>query len=590
MVAVRARTQHRIRPPVDRAGVVRRLWAAPLLVHAGVLAAVLAGVAAYIGTGASWSSDEGAAILQAHALLLHHSWTVPELFSKVDPAHHAYPVALSQPGTLGFAPFGKHLTYAVMLAVAAGIVGTPGMVGLSVLAAVAAAVLAARLSSHIRPGLERVTLWTLGLASPLLFDANLVIAHTLGAALIVGAVLLALRFLRGRSVWTLAGVAGCLMVGALVRNEAVLFGAGMGAASGLLALRRRGVPSRPRALALAVAAVGAVAVAHELDAVMTVAAIGPAPRAVGPPAAAGAVGTTGILSHVQSFALTWLVPTYNYGNHLSAVLVVTVLAGLAGAFLVRRRPGDSGGIMLMVGLSVAVVVVRLLADPAGGVPGLAVAFPVLWVGLWLIRGELLGQHLAAYLATVSALVFGLGVVYLQYTEGGAAEWGGRYFAIALPVIVPVALEAIRRSGIRLAPTARAVALAGLVVISAGMGTMAVAQLHTGHLQTAQLEALAASAGRSIAGPGQRPVMVTTQALVPRMAWQSFDAQRWLLVPLGQLAAYGPRLAQAGVQRLVLVSQARSHDLADLAGSYRLVSARHPASLASWTVAVLAARP
>lgn len=605
-------------------GILRRLWQLPLTVHAVVLLALLAGVAVLVGTQASWLSDEGAAIIQVHALVNHHSWTVPHPFPQVDPGGQAYPLALAASGTAGLAPFGKHLTYILLLAVANQVAGVAGMVGLSVLAAAAAALLAARLSAAIRPGLERVTLWTVGLASPLLFDSNLVIAHTLGAALVAAAVLLALRTLRGGRMAALVPMGACLVTAVLLRTEAALLCGALGFACAALALvgwrsrrasfaapepwsgrRPKDVPAPGRPILTGAVVLVAGLLARELDITLTRAAVGPARQSVG--AAATVKGGHGILAHLATFlmswvtpgkvlgrlhalVLTWFDPSYQLTNHWSVLLMVTLVAGAVGAVAVRRRPGDVGGIILITAMGVAAVLARLVGDPSGTVPGLVVAFPVLWVGLWLIRPALL-ESLPAFVLTVTAAVFALGVVLLQYPDGGGAEWGGRYFAISLPLIVPVALEAIRRAGAGLGRAARRATLAGLIIVSAVLGLTAVIQLRLTHQSTAQLTALTTAAGQAtVAGqPGQRPVIVTTQGQLPRFAWKTFDDQRWLLVPQHVLATYGRRLRHAGIQRFVLVTATPKRQLADLSGNYREVSSQHPSLSPGFTVAVLRAR-
>ena len=52
---------------------------------------------------------------------------------------------------------------------------------------------AAGVARFVRTGLDRPTLWVVGLASPLLFDSYLLIAHTLGSALVTLGLLAALR-------------------------------------------------------------------------------------------------------------------------------------------------------------------------------------------------------------------------------------------------------------------------------------------------------------------------------------------------------------------------------------------------------------
>jgi hypothetical protein len=224
------------------------------------LGLVLVALVPLVGTGASFSADEGAAIVQARHLSRGQGWVVGHPVPGADPTGRNYPLELSTRGPRGTAPFVKHPLYALLLAGADRLGGVTAMVLLSVAGTVAAAVLAAALAGRLRPGLARPSLWAVGLASPLLFDGYLVIAHTLGAALAAGAVVCALRGLegRGRPAVAVAGVAGCMAVAVLLRNEAVFWGLALGVAVGAFALRRR---SRVGG-ALAVGSVLAAAAAH----------------------------------------------------------------------------------------------------------------------------------------------------------------------------------------------------------------------------------------------------------------------------------------------------------------------------------------
>ena len=128
-------------------------------------------------------------------------------------------------GPRGIAPFAKHPLYALVLAGAQKVGGINAMVALSLLGTLAAAALGAALASRIGgPGLARPALWALGLASPLLFDGYLVIAHTIGAALAAAAVLVAAVAIQRRRPLLALAVGPLVAVAVLFRTEALLFG------------------------------------------------------------------------------------------------------------------------------------------------------------------------------------------------------------------------------------------------------------------------------------------------------------------------------------------------------------------------------
>src|SRR6185312_14896040 len=92
----------------------RRAWAAPLRIHAALLLAILAGLAAWIGPGYSFSNDEGASVLQAQGIA-HGHWVIPAPIPRLDTGGRYYPIELSAGGPKGYAPLGKHLFYGLLL-------------------------------------------------------------------------------------------------------------------------------------------------------------------------------------------------------------------------------------------------------------------------------------------------------------------------------------------------------------------------------------------------------------------------------------------------------------------------------------------
>ncbi|MEA2716560.1 MAG: hypothetical protein QOI99_877, partial [Actinomycetota bacterium] len=121
------------------AGRVRRAWAAPVWVHLAALALILVALMAVVGTGASFSADEGAAITQAKSLARGDGWIVAHPLPQADPEGANYPLELSAKGPRGVSPFAKHPLYAIVLAGAERAGGVTAMVALSMLGTLAAA-------------------------------------------------------------------------------------------------------------------------------------------------------------------------------------------------------------------------------------------------------------------------------------------------------------------------------------------------------------------------------------------------------------------------------------------------------------------
>ena len=296
-VAVEAGTGDR-RPPA------RRAWGRPLLLHVAALAVVLLALVPVVGPGASFSADEGAAIIQARSLSEGGGWVVEHPLPAADPEGVYYPLELSERGPDGTAPFAKHPLYALLLAGADRVAGVTGMVVLSVLGTVLAAGLAALLAGRLDPSLARPAVWAVGLGTPLLFDGYLVIAHTLGAACAAGAVLAAaVAFERRRPVLALA-VAPWVAAAVLFRTEAVFVGLGLAVAAGVAGLRRQ---DRLVALVGGGASLVAAAGASLAEAAWIRSILG------GPTEGTGTIvvrQATGFLEgRIDAFVLTWLRPS-----------------------------------------------------------------------------------------------------------------------------------------------------------------------------------------------------------------------------------------------------------------------------------------
>jgi hypothetical protein len=157
------------------------------------------------------------------------------------------------------------------------------------------------------------------------------------------------------------------------------------------------------------------------------------------------------------------------------------------------------------------------------------------------------------------------VLATQYANGGGGGWGGRYFAVALPVLVPLALVSIARRTSSIPGAALRRLGAGLLLAHLVLGVHAVASLRVSHEWTAQLiDHVVTSAGDDVPGDGDaRPVVLTTSAPLARLAWEHVGDERWLTVDPGDVARYGGRLREAGVTTITLASADPQADLAAL---------------------------
>jgi hypothetical protein len=554
-------------------GVLRRVWRLPLGCHVAALALVLVALMGVVGTNASFSADEGAAIIQARQLSRGDGWTTPNPLPEVDPEGDAFPLQYSDRGEKGFAPFAKHPVYPLLLAGADRIAGVPAMVLLSMVGTLVAATLAAALAGHLAPGLRRPTLWTTGVASPLLFDGYMVIAHTLAAALVTGALLLVLRTWRTGRLLPVLGTAACLAGAILLRTEALLFGMALAVATGAYGVLRRNAP----AVIAAAAAAGASVVTVRVEHAMTHAIVGPALSLN------AAINPSVSRDPLRGFVTTWLRPSQ--GGHQVGDLFLFVMMGtlLAAALSARRRPAEGAGITLLAVVAASAAVVRVFVDSPDAVPGLLVAFPIFWAGLWLLDRRTFAG-IPGGLTGATVVLFFVAVAASQYERGGSGEWGGRYFALGLPLAVPLVLDGYRRFADRVDVRTRTVVVGALVACSLALTVLAVRTLDNDHhASESVVAAVDRAAGRDV------PVILTTEAVLPRSAWRTFDRQRWLLVDAERLADYARRLRQAGIDRVTFATRERLRTEPILNRVYETADSVGASDGSGWQVLTLQAR-
>ncbi len=543
-------------PPRPGPGPGARLWAAPFWAHVAALSLVLVALLPFIGTAASFSADEGAAIIQARSLSRGDGWIVEHPLPEIDPTGDSYPIELSSRGPNGVGTFAKHPVYAFVMAAADRLGGVTAMILLSLLGTVVAACVAAALAARIDTGLARSAFWLVGLGSPLLFDGYLVIAHTLGAALAGAAVLVAVVAIERRRPLVALAVAPIVAAAVLLRTEAVLFAVALAVVTAIVAIRPVHL-GRRAALAAAVAAGSGGVGAMVVERWWVQSILGGTPVSTGGGPGAG----DGYLSDkVHAFVLTWLRPTYDAMGPGELALVVMAVCIAAVAYVVHRHPGDRRPIALFSSVAAVSAVFALAASPRNLVPGLLIACPAALAGFLALRRRTFASPTSA-IATGTFVLFAVAVAATQYATGGSGEWGGRYFALGLPVIAPVIVLALRDQGRRLthAPTRRWVA-GSLAVCTVAVTAMGIQSIRSTRQFTDELMTSIDRAGRQVTAGGDRPVLVTTHGAVPRLAWATFDDQRWLLDARPRLAETVGRLRSAGVSEFVLVTTDRKAEV------------------------------
>ncbi len=507
---------------------VRRAWAAPIAAHLAALFLVLVAGAVFVGTHASLSSDEGAAIVQARQLAEHDTWIRPHPHPELDPEGRNYPYALPERGEKGFAPFAKHPLYALVLAGLWKFGGINALVGLSIVATVAAAAVGSRFGRRIDLALERPAMWGVGVASPLLFDSYLVIAHTIGAAIAGGLVLLLTRRDERYKVAAVLGAAVLAASLVFMRTEGALL---VGVAAVVAVLGRRS-----RWMALAAGGTGIAARLAEQAWTREI---------VGDPVRlqlraeeaarerALALSGGGLGGRIEGAWVTLFRPEYT--DTAGGALLLASLVGLAASVVLARI---NPRIATACGAGAAVcAALRVVAIPSGLVPGLFVAAPLVWAGLWAALAAAGDRRLRLDWRLVVVMGgFMLAVLATQYSRGGGVEWGGRFFALVLPVAVPLAV-----AGLRLQPVAiiRCVSIA-----AAALSVLALLEVRRIHARTDDL--------LSALRVPTDAVALTTAPQVPRLDWRRYDEREWLLVPSAAAADLIDRLHNSGVRRVFLL--------------------------------------
>ena len=538
---------------------LKRAWRAPLWAHALVLLLLMLVLLPLAKSDNVFFPDEGSGLAQAQLLSDGHGWTRDPSFPAVDPDFKTFPI-LNSPTANRIAPLGAHPTYAVVVEPWYAAFGAQGAALLSLVGLVVAAVLGARLTRRLRPGLETAALWAIGLGSPLFIDGFLVVAHTVGAVCIAGLVLAVIRVIEKERVALMIVVASALGVAAgMLRNEAVLLVIALGISCAFFAVSSRRMPVAVLGGSLVVSALvayrgDALFRAHVLPVESTVFSIS---------------DSGGWLSNrVIGAVITLVLPSNGDFGIGDIVLVLAIVCAGVTAVIARRRPEDRSGLLLFGGLAVGLAAVRLVL-PASPVPSLLVACPLITVGL-VLGNRVLVSSMARRILSCTTVLFAAAVLLTQYGNGGGIQWGFRYFAIALPFVIPLALVAIVDGGARLSAPDRRIMLGLLVGLTALVTVLGFLSLRSTRQENATIVAdLRSTYLATPPGDGGKPVVVTTDPGRPdRYNWNHLDETRWLIVDadhLDQLGTYLDRVRDLGIAQVTFLSPNIERDRTLVAG-------------------------
>jgi hypothetical protein len=323
----------------------------------------------------------------------------------------------------------------------------------------------------------------------------------------------------------------------------VFLAVGLAAAMAVRALGR----DRLRSVLVAGAALGGAGVALMADRVLERRIVGasvPNPGQIVPLGADGSVQRI-----IDGFYATVLRVSYGSGTAAALQALALVLITVVGIYLMRSRTETALVAALLLGAR-AILAVRAVTLPADGVPGLLAAFPLAVLGLFAAARNRVRLD-ARRTVAMTVAVYLVGVVATQYAVGGGVEWGGRYFALAVPLVAPFAAGGLLAARASFTGTSRTVAGAGLALIVLAMALLGVRALSA---RERAADRVLARLPAPTAELSSRPVVVTTALPVPRFAGRDFAEHRWLLVDAASPQGLVERLRGAGIEQFVFLTR------------------------------------
>ncbi len=448
--------------PLTETGDARRSTARRLALHGVALAALLLVLLPLFDDGFVASPDEG--IYSAQAVNLSHGdWSSARPAPAVDPTGAADGLTGATVEGDRHIPYARHPLAPTILGVAYSLAGTTGLILVSVAGTWLAAMTCALQAGRLDRRLAIPALWLTGLGSPLLFDAYWVVGHA-AAAGCAGLLLLAVAWvLDDQRWWALAVAAPAALVLAMLRTEGTLLVGVVGGVLGLSALRVRPRPSVAWPTALVGAGILAAGGLGFLVDRWWYRSIVDAP----------AMGNTAIDRRSNLLTAAWNDLVRPWTGALatpSTAMVIILLAVPLAAIALRLKPTLPLLPVVAFGIAALAAVARH-AEGLALVSGLVPAFPLLVAGLILLPGRALRSPHAARLAAVSVL----GVILIaatSYGEGGVNQWGGRFYHVLLPAMIPLCLVGLQRSRDVLPRQGFVVAAASALVLTGSLSALA----------------------------------------------------------------------------------------------------------------------
>ena len=442
--------------------------------HAAALLVLLLALIPALDNGVVGLPDEGAYAAQA-ANLGDGSWVGPLVAPEIDQTGERTAVVTSILTDNGTIPYGRQPLYPLVLTPAFVAGGLAGMMVVSLLGTWTAALAGSAIARILDPRMGIPALWLIGLGSPLFFDAYLIAGHSLVAAAVGVAALGLLRAggfgMKPQPMWLLVAIPATATA-VLIRSEGVLATGLLGVIGAVCALRwaHRRV-SIDWSEFLASVSLGATAVAaYTINGVWSTAITGGANT-----------GGGDLIRQTDPLNVVWVSlirPWTGDNRQASVAMALVVVATAVGAITLRFLPDRPLLPVALLLLAAAGAVVRLFEVP-DLVSGLLACTPILILGWVLLPAPTAWSRAIWLLAGTSVSTAAL-IVWTTYGDGGATEWGGRFFHVILPLAVPVALVGVFRALSPMARGARILTAISIAVTAAALSTAAFLTLNRFH--------------------------------------------------------------------------------------------------------------
>ncbi len=154
--------------------------------------------------------------------------------------------------------------------------------------------------------------------------------------------------------------------------------------------------------------------------------------------------------------------------------------------------------------------------------------------------------------TVSVVAIG-GVAATQYDAAGGTEWGGRYFAIIVPLVVLLAVVFLKERLSKVSVSTQRFVIVSLVSCSCIISIIGIGAVRAAHNAGFELRAeIIERSTQIIPGDAQKPVVLSTVGLPARLSWREYADRRWLLVQKNDLVSTSARLQVLGIKNLTIV--------------------------------------